>query len=219
MLLNGISAITISGFSACICPASLTSQLGHHHMSCGTIMVLPCSTQVEAFWSNSDQNGLTIAKMIRMRSTARTPSTAASGCAPRARSNCMAVPMPPNSSTAPSARQNEITKPKPSGHQAGDSAHPTSSATAIATPAIATRLPAPLPSLPPRSAVLTTFMNECGSAGAGGMFTYFARPIQKMTVAMNISTPGMPKAIAGPYSRRKIGISSEAKNEPKLIVQ
>jgi hypothetical protein len=29
----------------------------------------------------------------------------------------------------------------------------------------------------------------------------------------------MPKATDGPYSRRKIGISSEAKNEPKLIVQ
>ena len=29
----------------------------------------------------------------------------------------------------------------------------------------------------------------------------------------------MPNATAGPYLRRKIGISSEAKNLPKLMIQ
>ena len=36
---------------------------------------------------------------------------------------------------------------------------------------------------------------------------------------MNISAPGMPKAMDGPSSLRKIGISSDAKNEPKLMIQ
>src|SRR3546814_2114428 len=46
-LLNGISSITRIGFSACICAAENQS---------GLAMSSPCSTQVEAFWSNSDQN-------------------------------------------------------------------------------------------------------------------------------------------------------------------
>jgi len=36
---------------------------------------------------------------------------------------------------------------------------------------------------------------------------------------MNINAPGMPKAIAAPSSLRKIGMSSDAKNEPKLMIQ
>jgi len=49
MLLNGISSITSSGFSACICAGSLTSQLGHHHRSCGISIAVPCRTHVDAF--------------------------------------------------------------------------------------------------------------------------------------------------------------------------
>jgi hypothetical protein len=77
----------------------------------------------------------------------------------------------------------------------------------------------PCPSPRAQSAVNATRRNECGSAGAGGTFTYFLRPDQKMTVAMNIRMPGIPNATAGPYLRRKMGMSSEAKNEPKLMVQ
>ena len=47
----------------------------------------------------------------------------------------------------------------------------------------------------------------------------FLAPNQKKTVAMNIIAPGMPNATAGPYLRRKIGMSSEAKNDPKLMIQ
>ena len=36
---------------------------------------------------------------------------------------------------------------------------------------------------------------------------------------MNMSAPGMPKAIAGPSCFRKIGIKNEAKSEPKLMIQ
>ena len=69
------------------------------------------------------------------------------------------------------------------------------------------------------SAVRTTRRNECGLDAAGGTCTYFLRPAQKMTVAIAISTPGMPNATLGPYSRRNTGISSDAKNEPKLMIQ
>ncbi len=34
--------------------------------------------------------------------------------------------------------------------------------------------------------------------GLGGTWTYFRRPSQKNRVAMNISTPGMPKATLVP---------------------
>ena len=62
-------------------------------------------------------------------------------------------------------------------------------------------------------------MNESGSAPEGGTFTYCRRPAQKMTVAMNISTPGTPNATAGPKWRSSSGANSEAKNEPKLMIQ
>ena len=143
MLLNGISSITSSGLSACICAASLMSQLGHQAEACGIAISRPWMIQVEAFWSNSDQNGVTRANTIRIRSTARTPSTAASGWTPRARSSCIEAPHPPRAITTPRARQAEITKPKP-GHHAGaaassDNAHSPSRATARATPAMATQ--------------------------------------------------------------------------------
>jgi len=48
---------------------------------------------------------------------------------------------------------------------------------------------------------------------AGGTITYNLRPLQRTTVEMNMSAPGIPNATAGPSCRRKIGISSEAKNE------
>ena len=101
-LLNGISSITSIGFSACICAGR--NQLGFS-------MVFACTIHVEAFWSNSEKNGVTRAKMTRIRSTARTPSTASSGWMPRARSSCMAVPMLPKASSNTSAVHAEITKP------------------------------------------------------------------------------------------------------------
>src|SRR5438874_2009802 len=54
---------------------------------------------------------------------------------------------------------------------------------------------------------------------AGGMCTIFLRPIQKMTVAINISTPGKPKAYLGPQfgSRSRIGQSQIEKDEPRLM--
>ena len=111
----------------------------------GITICRPWMIQVEAFWSNSDQNGVTRANTIRIRSTARTPSTAASGCAPRARSSCIDAPQPPSAITTPSARQAEITKPK-SGHHDGDapstvSSHNSSNSTASPTPARATNRP------------------------------------------------------------------------------
>ena len=70
-----------------------------------------------------------------------------------------------------------------------------------------------------RCASRDTRRNECGFGGAGGTITYCLRPSHRITVAMNISTPGMPNATAGPSCRRKIGINSDAKNEPKLMIQ
>src|SRR3546814_5132809 len=69
------------------------------------------------------------------------------------------------------------------------------------------------------SAVRTTRRNECGFEVAGGTCTYLLRPAQKITVATAISRPGMPNATLGPYSRRKMGIRSEAKDETKLMIQ
>ena len=88
--------ITSKGFNACICA---------DWNQAGLVINSPCRTHVDAFWSNSDQNGVTSANTIMMRKTARTPSTAASGCTPRARSNCIEAPAPPNPITSTSARQ------------------------------------------------------------------------------------------------------------------
>ena len=49
-----------------------------------------------------------------------------------------------------------------------------------------------------RSALRATRRNESGFGGAGGRRTYLRRPAQNTTVAMNIRTPGMPKATLGP---------------------
>src|SRR3546814_271825 len=147
MLLNGISSITSSGFSACICAASLTSQLGHHQLSCGTVMAPPWITQVLAFWSNSDQKGVVRANTMMIRSTERTLSTASSECLPRARSSCIDTPVPPNAIRAPSARHALITKWKSSDQNGSDTpaqewrAQDTSIAVATTTPAMATASP------------------------------------------------------------------------------
>ncbi len=162
MLLNGISSITSSGFNACICAASRTSQLGHHQLSCGTAISRPWMTQVLAFWSNSDQNGVVSANTMMMRSTERTLSTAASSWRPRARWSCMDTPMPPNAISAPSARQAVITKWKSSGQNgsatpAACSAHTTSMPAASTPPAMATARPGlPCPGARDNSAVRAT---------------------------------------------------------------
>ena len=43
-------------------------------------MSFACNTQVDAFWSNSDQNGVTSAKSTRTRKTERTPAIASAEC-------------------------------------------------------------------------------------------------------------------------------------------
>ena len=48
-----MSSITSAGFSACICEG--WNQLGF-------AIAFACNTHVDAFWSNSDQNGVTSAK-------------------------------------------------------------------------------------------------------------------------------------------------------------
>ena len=184
-------------------------------------MVRPCSTQVLAFWSNTAQNGVVNANTIRIRNTARTLSTAASECRPRARSSCIDTPMPPSRITRPSAMQALITKSNFSGQKDGPMAKHSITSTAVAMPAAATSNPGlPCPPRRANKAVRDTLANESGSSPrVGGTRTYCLRPSQKISVAMNISAPGMPKAIAGPKLRRNSGISSEAKKLPKLIVQ
>ena len=80
------------------------------------------------------------------------------------------------------------------------SAQHSSIATASATPNPATSNPGlPCPAFRDNSAVRATLKNESGSSPRlGGTRTYFPRPSQKTSVAMNISTPGMPNATAGP---------------------
>src|SRR5947207_1431731 len=75
------------------------------------------------------------------------------------------------------------------------------------------------PRIPEAIALRETRRNECGFGGAGGTIMYCLRPSQKIRVEMSMRTPGTPKANAGPRCRRKIGIKSEAKNEPKLMIQ
>src|SRR6478609_686327 len=79
--------------------------------------------------------------------------------------------------------------------------------------------PNTLPDGEASSVVCATFRNESGSGGVGGTITYCRRPSQRMAVDKNISAPGMPNAIAGPKFFRKTGMSSDAKNEPKLMIQ
>ena len=82
------------------------------------------------------------------------------------------------------------------------------SASTPPTPA-STRPARPEPSDPGASSALcTTRRNESGSGGAGGTRTYKRRPSQKTAVAMNISSPGMPKATAGPWAGTTRGNSA-----------
>src|SRR4030095_16737417 len=64
-----------------------------------------------------------------------------------------------------------------------------------------------------------TLRNEWGFGGAGGTITYCLRPAHRIAVETNMSTPGTPKATAGSRYRRKIGIKSAPKNEPRLMTQ
>ena len=70
-----------------------------------------------------------------------------------------------------------------------------------------------------RQALAITAVNECGSRPDGGTLTYRPRPIQKTSVAIPIRMPGIPNATAGPKSRSVLGISIEAKNDPRLMLQ
>ena len=67
---NGIRIITRAGLRACI-----WEDWNHD----GFVIASAWSTQVEAFWSKSDQNGVMRKKSTSTRSTERTPSTASSG--------------------------------------------------------------------------------------------------------------------------------------------
>ena len=118
----------------------------------------------------------------------------------------------------PSARQKVITKLKCSGHQVGAIAQAANMPMAATAPSTA-RMSPPRPLPGASKALRATLISESGLVGEGGTCTYFLRPLQKITVAMNMRMPGMPKAHAGPHEVRKIGISKDAKNEPKLIVQ
>ena len=189
-LLNGIRIITSSGLSACICAGWNLNSLPKKE-NVGWVIELACTIQVDAFWSNSDQNGVTSANTMRMRSTARTPSTAASGWMARARSSCIEVPMPPNASSSTRAVQALMTKPHWN-DIASDSTAPTAPRMATARPG------RHWPGLRASRAVRATRMKESGSGGAGGTWTYLRLPIQKTMVAMNIRMPGMPKATDGP---------------------
>ena len=120
--------------------------------------------------------------------------------------------MPPNAITATSARHARDRRNRTVGMSSERSRSPPRRADAPRR-----TLAAPCPDA---SAVARRRRrNECGFGGAGGTITYCLRPSQKTTVEMNISTPGMPNATAGPSCCRNIGISSDAKNEPKLMIQ
>src|SRR5690606_10967424 len=169
--------------------------------------------QVEAFWSNSEKNGVVRAKITSTRSTERAPSTASSGCTPRARSSCIQAPPPTPASSTTSATQNEITKPR-------EGMRP-NEATASATPIQASHRPAlPCPGACASSAVRMTREKACWSTTrCGGTSTERLRPSQNTRVATNISRPGMPNDTEGPKFYRNSGISNEANSEPKLMIQ
>src|SRR4051794_39965531 len=91
----------------------------------------------------------------------------------------------------------------------------TSEPIAAATP-IAAKI---CPRTPEAIASRDTRKNECGFGGDGGTITYCLRPAHRTAVEINISAPGTPNATAGPRYRRNMGIRSDAKNEPKLMIQ
>src|SRR5690606_16406202 len=136
-------------------------------------------------------------------------------------SNWSEAPNPTPAMIAPNARHAVMTNPHASGQiptSANFSAHSASITTAPTRPTAATSVPMPNPL--PSNALRTMLRKESGSLPRdGGTLTYFLRPSQKMKVAMNIRMPGMPNAHAGPQLRSTSGISSEAKNEPKLMIQ
>ncbi len=158
-VVNGMSSITSAGLTSCIWAGSKFQGPTRRSIE------RACTTQVEAFWSNSIQKKGMKAKMERTRKTAFTPSTASSGWSARAPS------------------RNEPARPRF------------------------------------RSALRTTSRKEWGFFPVAGIFTYWLRPSQKMTVAIPIRIPGMPKATAGPKRRRVLGISREAKKLPRLMLQ
>src|SRR5205085_7622227 len=166
-----MSNITSAGLSACNCDD--WNQLGF-------VIASACNTQVEAFWSKSDQNGVTSAKSTSTRSTERTPAIAASGCLPRTASSCIQTPIPPNPITATSARQAAITNPN-FGISRNDP-------TAAAAPVIASTRPL----VPEASAVRQTLKNECGFASDGGNTTYCFRATQRTKQERTMSRPGIP---------------------------
>ena len=179
-LLNGISSITSAGFSACICAGSNQP---------GLVMPPAWSTQVDAFWSNSDQNGVTSANTTS--SAARPPRRR-----PPRRGGCRAPrraasrsPTPPNASTTTSARQTDATNPS-CGIRASEREGPDCAGDR------------PRAAWPPgelRSAVDATAEERVRiGRGSAARARSGSRPSQKITVAINIRTPGMPNATAGP---------------------
>ncbi len=182
----------------------------------GLVISSACSTQVEAFWSNSDQNGVTSAKSTSTRSTARTPSTASSGCRPRARSSCSHAPppMPPISSHQRETGARSRSRASRSWLKRGQRHQHAGN-----------RDPQTGPRLPGSLGQQRGAHHAAGtSAGSGGGRRHASRiaggPAQKMTVAMNISAPGNAEGDRRRRSAcRNSGISSDAKNEPKLMIQ
>src|SRR5229473_754591 len=77
-VLKGMSNITRAGFTRCILEGSKLNGPIRRSIE------RACTTQVEAFWSNSIQKNGTKAKIDSTRNTAFTPSTASWGCSDRA---------------------------------------------------------------------------------------------------------------------------------------
>src|SRR4029453_15744786 len=132
-------------------------------------MAFSCNNQVDAFWSNKDQNGVTRAKRTSTRNTARTPAIASAGCLSRTASSWSQTPSPPNEITPTSARQAAITNPNCGIEKKGPSP--------LSTPITAKTKPR----VPEATALRETRRNECGFGGAGGTITYFLRPTPKIT--------------------------------------
>jgi hypothetical protein len=184
----------------------------------GLVIAAACNTQVDAFWSNSDQNGVISANTIRMRSTARTPSTASSGWRPRARSSCSHAPRRRTRSAHQREAQadHEARSPPMSANaaSASDRRPPSTARSRPARPALPARR-APAARCAPRSGT-----NPDPSARR-------RRP-RARTCGGPARTPGgdehqhagNAEGHAGPVAAQEsTGMSSEAKNEPKLMIQ
>ena len=65
----------------------------------------------------------------------------------------------------------------------------------------------------------TTLTKESGLGPVGGTFTYWRRPATKKTSASAMSTPGTPKATAGPWALSSQGMSSDAVALPRFTIQ